>query len=359
VIEGGPEAATLRQRSLRLSLAAFIEQEERRALTESAVAEISPAVHYIITLSSQCSRESMFRNLRRVARYLRTTVGEINWKQITFVEVERLRSRMLFDGLAPATVNATLSAIRGVMRQARRSKLISQEQLDRILEVKPAEGVRLQRARALSLEELAALFTACAQGRGRSLVAARDAALLALLAGAGLRKSEAIELQLSNFNHRERTLTVIGKGNKERRIFLEDKGTLRALTDWIVLRGGKPGPFLCSITRQGEVSLKPLSQDAPYKIVLRRSCEARLESTCTPHGLRHTFATHLLDQGAEITDVQQLLGHARVETTQIYDHRKEKGQRRAMRLVVLPFKRRRKLRPRKAKRRGRRRRRKE
>jgi integrase/recombinase XerD len=329
-----------------LSLQSFLQQAER-AQPEGD----SPVAFYLITLQTMASRHSMFRNLRRAARLMRQEFAELRWEMLTFKDVDKLRSRMLLDGLAPSTINSTLSAIKGVAKAAYGLEMMPEPVYRRIKEVARVSGSRVPRGRALDARELAALLSACEERRPAP-AAWRDLALLALAAGCGLRRSEIVSLQLSDYNLQERVLKVRGKGNKERLIYLEDAGSHEALLDWLAVRGSHLGSFLCPINWDGRVIHKQLSTEAVYKAVRHRARQAGI-NPCSPHDLRHTFASDLLNRGAELTDVQLLLGHARIETTQVYTHRDERQKKKTMRLVCLPFKSRRKLKPRRARRRRR------
>lgn len=148
----------------------------------------------------------------------------------------------------------------------------------------------------------------------------RDRALLELLYSAGLRVSEAIALRQTNLDFDANAVRVIGKGSRERVVPLGSHARSR-LDDYL----GLARPLLATGKRaRPEIFLShrgaPLSRQAVWKLLkhhLRRAC---LDSRVSPHSLRHAFATHLLDGGADLRAVQAMLGHADVATTQIYTH---------------------------------------
>jgi integrase/recombinase XerC len=140
----------------------------------------------------------------------------------------------------------------------------------------------------------------------------RDHAVLELLYAAGLRVSELCGLDRANVDLRHRTVTVLGKGNKERRVPIHDEAA-EALTTW--LEGGRTamdGPGEAVFVNQRSARLGPRD--------VRRILDRRASSPTHPHALRHTYATHLLNGGADLRVVQELLGHASLTTTQIYTH---------------------------------------
>ncbi len=147
----------------------------------------------------------------------------------------------------------------------------------------------------------------------------RDKAILELLYAAGLRVSELVELPLSGLDRRERFVTVFGKGSKERLVPVGEPA-LRALDRYL----GEVRPTLARGAASRRIFLNargtPLTRMAVWTLVKRCARRAGIEKKVSPHTLRHTFATHLLEGGADLAAVQQLLGHADIATTQIYTH---------------------------------------
>jgi site-specific recombinase XerD len=180
----------------------------------------------------------------------------------------------------------------------------------------PADPARSLRAptgkgrlpRVLSGAEIAALL----DHRDGTPLEQRDLAVLELLYAAGLRVSELCGLDRAGFDGRARTVTVLGKGGKERRVPIHDRAA-DALRVW--LEGGRAamaGPQEAVFVNQRGGRLGPRD--------VRRILDRRAVSPTHPHAVRHTFATHLLDGGADLRVVQELLGHASLATTQIYTH---------------------------------------
>jgi integrase/recombinase XerC len=140
----------------------------------------------------------------------------------------------------------------------------------------------------------------------------RDLAVLELLYAAGLRVSELCGLDRSDIDLRGRTVTVLGKGNKQRRVPVHD-AAVAALRAWLDDgRDGMDGPPEAAFVNRRGARLGPRD--------VRRILDRRSASPTHPHALRHTYATHLLDGGADLRVVQELLGHASLATTQVYTH---------------------------------------
>lgn len=150
-------------------------------------------------------------------------------------------------------------------------------------------------------------------------VGLRDSTLLELLYASGMRVSELCSLTPSNVNLRAHFATVMGKGSKERIVPLHPLACTK-LTAW--LRDGRPALDPNPDVHTLFVSTRGnrLSEDAVRRIVRRYATLAGIDGDLSPHGLRHTFATDLLNEGADLRTVQELLGHANLSTTQIYTH---------------------------------------
>lgn len=157
---------------------------------------------------------------------------------------------------------------------------------------------------ALSVEELERLRDAC---KGY-----REKALVEFLVSTGCRLSEVAQLRVEDINFVERTVVVTGKGDKDRMVFFSVRARLM-LQEYIKERKGGDGLFVSSKT-----PYEPLKPRAIQRIIHALSERAGLEARVHPHLLRHTFATHALNSGMDVTVIQQLLGHENIATTQIY-----------------------------------------
>jgi site-specific recombinase XerD len=170
----------------------------------------------------------------------------------------------------------------------------------------PSGGGRLPRV--LSGGEVSTLL----DGPSQSALDRRDLAVLELLYAAGLRVSELCGLDRGDVDLRGRTVTVLGKGSKQRRVPIHDTA-VAALRAW--LEGGRDeldGPPEAVFVNQRAARLGPRD--------VRRILDRRAAAPTHPHALRHTYATHLLNGGADLRVVQELLGHASLATTQVYTH---------------------------------------
>ena len=222
--------------------------------------------------------------------------------------VERLRKR----GLAPASVARRLSAVRGFYRHLLRDGAVSRdptEHLDAPRRLRPLP-------RALSRESAFALVEAPDTGRPAGV---RDRAVLELLYATGMRASECLGLTLEDLNLSAGYVICQGKGGKQRLVPVGGEAL-----EWVrrYLKEVRPRD-----TRRrdcGRVFVNPrggpLSRQSLWTLVRRAASGAGLKRRVSPHMLRHSFATHLLEGGADLRAVQAMLGHADISTTQIYTH---------------------------------------
>ncbi len=215
-------------------------------------------------------------------------------------------------GDAPATVSRKISAVRGFYRYLRKVGAIDQN---------PLEGIRGPRQEKhlpdfLPVDEMFALLDARRPGTALGI---RDRAILELLYAGGFRVSELTGLRWKDLDLRDGQARVLGKGSKERIVPI-GRPALAALQAWIdvrpsLLKGGKDPGALFLNARGG-----PLTPRSVARILESASREVGLLRRVHPHAFRHSFATHMLDGGADLRDIQELLGHSRLSTTQRYTH---------------------------------------
>lgn len=294
-----------------------------------------PVAVYLARLAPG-SRRTMRQALDVVAGILTDGHADaitLPWSAVRYQHAQAVRSR-LAERYRPATVNKALASMRGVLREAWRLGQIAADDYHRAVDLRGISAHTLPRGRALSAGEIRALFTACAADR--SAAGARDAAMLALLYGAGMRRQEVAGLDVADFDSETGAVTIrAGKGRKDR-IAYTSNGSLHALQAWIGVRDPEAGPLFVPVMKGGRMVLRRLVPHAVYKIVLKRAEQAGVKAL-SPHDLRRTFVSDLLDAGADISTVQQLAGHAGIATTAKYDRRGEAAKKRAVELLHVPF----------------------
>lgn len=300
---------------------------------------IDPSAHPVTVFLSRLapgSRRTMLGALATIARLVGGDLAEPSrfpWHELRRAHVQAVRSK-LSEVYAPASANKMLSALRGVLTEAWRGGLMPGEDYHRAVDVDAVKGSTAPTGRELGDGEIRALFEACAADS--TPAGARDAALLAVLFGAGLRRSEASALDIDDYEASENKLTVrAGKGRKARVTYLP-RGACDALAQWIVVLDGVNGPMFSAINKGGRIRIGGMTDQAVRLALMKRAKEAGV-SAFTPHDLRRTFVSRLLDAGADLSAVKGLAGHSDVSTTARYDRRGERAKKSASGLLHVPF----------------------
>lgn len=306
---------------------------------EETAASRNPATVYLASLGSENSRRTMRTALTRAGRVLTGEKLEpevIPWSEVRYPHVAALRSR-LREEHAPSTVNQTLTAVRNVVREAWRLGHVEPEVYLRVSEVGDVTDETLPSGRRLTLGELFALKQSCEADEGPA--GARDKALLAALARGGLRRDEATRLTVEDFTPEADEEGVgelrVHDGKGHGRIVSIANGAREAIVGWIEVRGREPeGALFVPIDRWGNLTYRHLTGQAVYGILQRRAEKAGVESF-TPHDLRRTFASDLLEHGNDLSVTKALMGHSSTDTTTRYDHRGQAAKRKPA--ARLPF----------------------
>ena len=269
------------------------------------------------------------RNYSTDLRHFFEFMGDRSLPSVDKLLIRAYASGLVESGLAPASIARRVSALRTFFRYLRN---------EGVLESDPMLGVRGPRRERrlpnfLTQEQIDTLIASADAETPQGL---RNRAILELLYAAGLRVSEVVGVDVDDLDLDDRTARVLGKGSKERLVVM-GRPAVRAIERY--LKDGRPR--LVKLQPNANLSTsKPalflnrnggrLSRRAVQLIVRKCALAAGIERSVHPHLLRHTFATHLLEGGAELRVVQTLLGHADVNTTQIYMHVTDAAKRRAI-----------------------------
>ena len=294
----------------------------------------NPAAVYLASLSGS-GRRTQKTALNIIAYLLagdKANALTCNWGKIRYQHAAAVRSR-LAELYAPATANKMLSALRRVTKEAWKLGYMSAEEYHKVASIANVAGDSLPSGRELSNGEIAALMAGCANDQKAAGV--RDAALIALAYSCGLRRAEGTELNSSDYDPDSRRLVVRGKRNKQRYAYLTE-GAYEALSDWLLIRGNEPGPLLWPINKGGKMVNRRLTTQSVYNVLAKRGKESQVKRF-SPHDLRRTFVSHLLEAGADIAIVSKMAGHTSVQTTARYDRRPEEVNRKAAHLLHVPY----------------------
>jgi integrase/recombinase XerC len=274
----------------------------------SAVRNLSP--HTLESYGKDLEKYRLFLQERGVSA-----------EQAGIAEARGFVSWLTREGLSARSVNRMVSGVRGWYRYMERHNQVAANPFAEIRSLHTEKRL----PSFLYEEEMARLVempTQEASADGESFWKMRDRAVLETLYSTGCRISELVALNLSDVDLKNRTARVMGKGSKERNVFLGD-AAVAALRDYMTLRGihvkaGSDTDTLRALflnQRGGRIT------DRGVRFILGEYlARANFGKRVTPHTFRHSFATHLLDRGADIRAVQELLGHASLSTTQVYTH---------------------------------------
>jgi integrase/recombinase XerD len=261
--------------------------------------------------ASRNTIEGYSRDLNRYAEFM-TESGVRPIGKIGTGEVVSYLARLQGEGLAANTVNRALAALRGFYKYLLREKKVDSNPLARI----ELARVWMRIPDVLSRDEMERLL---AQPGSETPAAVRDAAMLELMYATGIRVSELVGLTVHSINWQVGYLVAMGKGEKERIVPVGQKAyeRVKRYLDGArpLLLKGKESDTLF-LNRSG----KGLTRQGFWKIVKKYALQANLAKKVYPHTFRHSFASHLLEGGADLRSVQVMLGHADISTTQIYTH---------------------------------------
>ena len=259
--------------------------------------------------SSNNTEVSYRRDLEKLCGYLKSEKGITSWKQVTVTHLSSYILKMENEHYAASSISRGVASFRSFFEY-----LLAKGEIDR----NPVEGIKPPKAekkapQILSIEQVAALLS---QPDTRTSKGVRDLAMLELLYATGIRVSELIGLKLSDVNLRMEYITC-GERSRER-VIPFGSAAKRALTEYLegareTLTGAVDSEMLFP-NCQG----KPMSRQGFWKILKGYVRDAGIEEDITPHTLRHSFAVHMIANGADLGAVKEMMGHSDISTTQMY-----------------------------------------
>ncbi|OGB66921.1 MAG: site-specific tyrosine recombinase XerD [Caldithrix sp. RBG_13_44_9] len=251
-------------------------------------------------------------DLARYVHYLNEQ-GIHDSGEITPLVLQQYIAQLYDLGLASSSMARNFSAIRGFHQFLVVSDLSSTDPSELL------ETPRLKRRlpEVLSLEEVISILK---KPDVENILGIRDRAMLEVLYGCGLRISELLGMTISNLFLDDELIRIVGKGSKERFSPVGEEAI-----HWVKMYLARSRPLLSKGTTSRNIVFlnrngQPMSRMGFWKILKKYVQQANIQQEVHPHTFRHCFATHLLDNGADLRSVQELLGHADISTTQIYTH---------------------------------------
>lgn len=277
-------------------------------------------------------RRGLTSLLNRSASILKrgADAADYPWEQLNFAAVAKVRAGLLDDGYAVSSVNMALSALRGVAQTAFNLNCMNAETLARIRSVKRVSGDIQRKGRALDKSEIRALIQAAKQ-HAQPVRRCRDTAIVLTLCGTGLRAGELVKLERRDYDNGILTVRQ-GKGRKYREIHVAD-AVDKAIRAWLKVNANEAeNALFCRIQRNGKAASQSLTTTGLTGILAELQMTSGI-ARFTPHDMRRTFITRLLEQGVDINTVRQLAGHSDISTTTRYDYRGDTMKIRASRHI--------------------------
>lgn len=306
----------------------------------------NPFFAYLATQGSTYSVINIRSRLNGYAKFMGASSAEVfDWGQLTYMSMlayrKYLQNRSQMNpgkkDLKIGSINTIMTALKGIAETCETMNVISADQAKAIRKIKQLRYYRIPAGRALSRDESEKLLS---EPIANDMKGARDKAIIALMIGCGLRREEVGNLLFEKIDFDRNSITLIGKGNKQRSVFFTPP-VKALLLNWIKYRGQKEGYLFGKISRGKRVLRlnSPLHPNSVYEIIKSywaKASDALSKNNNTtpekisPHDLRRTFATRLIASGTDIVLVQHLMGHASVTTTAKYDRRGEDEMQKAM-----------------------------
>jgi integrase/recombinase XerD len=282
--------------------------------SESMENELKDFIHYIMVERGLAENTivSYERDLKKYTMYLQKVEAVTSLEEVTRFSILHYLKYLQEQNHSAKTLARHIASIRSFHHFLLREQVVTH---DPTVHIETPQGER-KLPKVLNIEEVEALLQA---PKDNDAFGMRDKAMLELLYATGLRVSELTSLDLSDIHTTMGFVRCLGKGNKERIIPIGRLAT-EAVENYLQ-RGrrellGKKTTDALFLNRHGN----RLSRQGFWKILKKLTKEANITKELTPHTLRHSFATHLLENGADLRAVQEMLGHADISTTQIYTH---------------------------------------
>ena len=247
--------------------------------------------------------------------------------KLSFEQLSTLRQSLILNNKSARTIQLTFRVIKAIAKTAFLMNLIGQHELEKFNVLKLPHIEPSLKGKSLTATQLNSILKQ--PYTVHSIINVRDIALLALMAGAGLRRSEVSALKLSDFSMADQLVVIHkGKGNRTRTQYLP-VWVLEYLSSWLTVRGKNEGPLFCVVLNGRAIQARGISPETIYSVVTARTNHV-LGEKFTPHDMRRTYISSLLANGVDISTVSKLAGHKSIITTQLYDKRGADSLKRAV-----------------------------
>lgn len=297
-----------------------------------AAPTVVPVTAYLSRYNTPESQRAVYNGLRALGALLSgREVKDVKdprvvpWHQLRYPHAQALRAKLMAH-YKPATVNLYLCVLRGITAECKRQKLMSREDYDELAEVKSVKPGTDLAGRALTDVERKTLHAAC----DMTVSGRRDAVLLAMANGMGMRRSEVCSVDLSNWDSKRLHIpSKAAKGNKARTVVPSPR-MREVIESWLKVRGSTPGPLVCAIDSAGKPQpTERITGGVLYHLLQKLVQKAGVQHVM-PHDLRRDFCTRMLRKTGDVLAVSAMMGHSSSVTTARYDRRTEDDREKLM-----------------------------
>ncbi|MCH7423895.1 site-specific integrase [Shewanella sp. MM_2022_3] len=291
---------------------------------------MTTATAYALYLSrlapnSQRSIASQMRSIAQLMDWPDEAIGK-QLSSINYQQAMQIRALLIHEQWSARSINRAMTAIKSIVKVA---ALMGEADMQQVAHINSIANMKhgAHQGNPLSAEQVTKLLALLS--KRQDTYGLRTLAIFALFLGTGLRRSELAALTLADYDSVTSTIKVVaGKGNKSRILFLPDWVEQHVIA-WLNVRKMHSGPLICHCRTTGiMVHYRPVSRDALYRLVKDKLGDIGVMGA-SPHDLRRTFITRLLEQNVDINTVRQMAGHADISTTTIYDKRGDAFMREA------------------------------
>jgi site-specific recombinase XerD len=245
-------------------------------LSEPLPLDQNAAAVYIASLPAETGRRTQAQALRVVAQAIGTDLDRLNWGALRYQHTAAIRARIA-QSYSPASANKIFSALRQTLKQAWLLGQMTAEEYSRAIELELVTGETLPAGRELSTGEILAFMTTCQKDTNTN-AGTRDAAIIALMYAAGLRRDEVVKLGVENYDPETGKMVLMGKRNKQRIAYVTN-GAADALQDWLTIRRDESDPLFVAINKGGRLDpSKAITFQAIYNMLAKHAQEAALRT---------------------------------------------------------------------------------
>lgn len=287
----------------------------------------TPYALYLSRLAPN-SRRSIESQMRSIGRLMDwpDAVIDIRLSSVDYQQAMQIRALLIHEQWSARSINRAMTAIKNIVKVA---ALMGKADMQQVAHISSIANMKhgAHQGNPLTVKQVNELFERLAKPKGA--YGLRTLAIFALFLGTGLRRSELAALSMADYDRLNSTITVVaGKGNKSRVLFLPN-WVEQHISAWLKLRSRQEGWLICKCYISGKLDVtQPVSSDTLYRLVKDKLIDIGI-SGASPHDLRRTFITRLLEQSVDINTVRQMAGHADISTTTIYDKRGDAFMREA------------------------------